>query len=259
MVALLADSQDCEVAAFFALVLLFEVSERFWPARSIDRRAHLRADLLSFALAILMNRVATHGITYALGPAEARIGPHDLSGTFAALQQLPSVVRIGLAVVVVDFCLYWIHRAQHTWELAWRTHAWHHTIEQLYWFSGFRTSFFHSLLYNLPQAAVPMLLFRLSPLETGAGYAIALFVQFWEHTNLRFTLGPLRKWIVTPPYHRIHHAAFAHRGKNLAPMFPVWDRMFGTYVDPCAVPTSFELGLGEPIEVRRAPRMVLGV
>lgn len=255
MTALFADAQDCEIAAFLALVLVFETFERFWPARSIDRRAHLRADLLSFALAILMNRVATRGITFALGPAEA----HIPNGPIAAIQELPGYVRIALAIIVVDFILYWIHRAQHRWEPLWRTHAWHHTIENLYWFSGFRTSFFHSLLYNLPQAGIPMLLFRLSPLETGAAYAIGLFVQFWEHTNLRFTLGPLRRWIMTPPYHRIHHAAFAHRGKNLAPIFPVWDRMFGTYVDPCEVPTSFELGLGEPVEVRRAPRMVVGV
>jgi sterol desaturase/sphingolipid hydroxylase (fatty acid hydroxylase superfamily) len=161
-------------------------------------------------------------------------------------------------MVVVDFILYWIHRAQHRYELMWRTHAWHHTIEQLYWFSDSGRA---SSIAALQPAAGrgPMLLFRLSPLETGAAYAIGLFVQFWEHTNLRFTLGPLRRWIMTPPYHRIHHAAFAHRGKNLAPIFPVWDRMFGTYVDPCEVPTSFELGLGEPVEVRRAPRMVVGV
>ena len=259
MEALFSEPQDFEVAAFLALVLLFEASERFWPARSIDRRTHLRADLLSFALAIAMNRIATHGITYALGPAEGGIAHLDPSGLLTAIQALPSVVRLALALVVVDFILYWIHRAQHTYEAMWRTHAWHHTIEHLYWFSGFRTSFAHSLLYNLPQAAVPMLLFRLSPLETGAAYAIGLFVQFWEHTNLRITLGPLRKWIVTPPYHRIHHAAFAHRGKNLAPIFPMWDRMFGTYVDPSAVPTSFELGLGEPVEVKRASRMVVGV
>jgi sterol desaturase/sphingolipid hydroxylase (fatty acid hydroxylase superfamily) len=252
--ALFADPQDLEGVAFLLLVLLFETSERFWPARSIDRRTHLRADLFSFVLAVGMNRIATHGITYLLGPAEAH-----MEGPIAAVQALPGWARILLAMVVVDFILYWMHRAQHRYELTWRTHAWHHTIENLYWFSGFRTSFFHSLLYNLPQAAIPMLVFKLSPLQTGAAYACGLFIQFWEHTNLRVTLGPLRRWVVTPPYHRIHHAATAFRGKNLAPIFPMWDRMFGTYVDPCEAPAHFELGLGEPIEVRRAPRMVVGV
>jgi sterol desaturase/sphingolipid hydroxylase (fatty acid hydroxylase superfamily) len=255
MLSVIADPQDCEIAAFLGLVLLFEASERFWPARAIDRRAHLRTDLLSFGLAVAMNRMATRSVNSVLGPAEARIA----TGPLAAIQELPGFVRIALALVVVDFVLYWIHRAQHRYETLWRTHAWHHTVEQLYWFSGFRTSFLHSLLYNIPQTAVPMLLFRLSPMQTGAAYAIGLFVQFWEHTNLRVTLGPLRQWIVTPPYHRIHHAAVEFRGMNLAPIFPMWDRMFGTYVDPEAAPLSFALGLGEPIEPRRAPRMVLGV
>jgi sterol desaturase/sphingolipid hydroxylase (fatty acid hydroxylase superfamily) len=255
MAPVLADPQDCEVAAFLALVLLFETSERFWPARRVDRRAHLRTDVLSFALAVAMNRIATRAVTGTLGTA----GPELASGPLSALQALPGAARIALALVVVDFLLYWIHRSQHRFEILWRTHAWHHTVEQLYWFSGFRTSFLHSLLYNIPQAAVPMLVFRLSPLQTGAAYAIGLFVQFWEHTNLRVTLGPLRRWFVTPPYHRIHHSAIEPRGMNLAPIFPVWDRMFGTYVDPLSVSTSFPLGLGERVENRRAPRMLLGV
>ena len=251
----LADPQDCELLVFLLLVLLFELSERRWPARAIDRRVHLRADVLSFALAIAMNRLATQGVTAFLGPAGARVPV----GPISALQQLPGAVRILLALVVVDFILYWIHRAQHRFEWMWRTHAWHHTIENLYWFSGFRTSFLHSLLYNIPQAAVPMLVFNLSPLQTGAAYAIGIFVQFWEHTNLRVTLGPLRRFVVTPPYHRVHHAATGHRGMNLAPIFPVWDRMFGTYIDPLEVPQTFPLGLGEPLEPRRAPRMLVGV
>lgn len=249
------DPQDIEIAAFVALVLLFEVSERVWPARAVDRRAHLRTDLLSFVLAIAMNRVATSAVTASVGSVEERTG----SGMFAELQALPGIVRIAMAVVLVDFCLYWIHRAQHRYELLWRTHAWHHTIENLYWFSGFRTSFLHSLLYNVPQAALPMLVFRLTPLQTGAAYAFGLFVQFWEHTNLRVTLGPLRRWFMTPGYHRIHHSATEHRGKNLAPIFPVWDRMFGTYVDPQSVSTAFPVGLGEPLRKEQAPRMLLGV
>jgi len=255
MLDLLADPQDCEIAAFLALALLFECSERVWPARAIDRRAHLRTDLLSFALAIVMNRIATQAVSGTLG----REAVLEAVAPLSAVRELPGAVRILLAIVVADFILYWIHRAQHRFDTLWRTHAWHHTIEQMYWFSGFRTSFLHSLLYNLPQTAVPMLLFQLSPLQTGVAYAIGLFVQFWEHTNLRVALGPLRKWVVTPAYHRIHHAATLHRGKNLAPMLSVWDRLFGTYVDPLTVPTSFPLGLGQPITREAAPRMLLGV
>jgi len=35
---------------------------------------------------------------------------------------------------------------------------------------------------------------------------------------------------------RIHHSATVHRGKKTwGPTFSLWDRMFGTYVDPASV------------------------
>jgi len=141
----------------------------------------------------------------------------------------------------------------------WRTHAWHHSITEMYWFAGFRTSFFHSLLNNIPQVLIPITLFQLSPAEAGIGYSIGAFVQFVEHTNCRLSFGPLNWLLVTPDYHRIHHAATLHRGKNLAGAFRLWDLLFGTYVDPTTVPSDFELGLGEDIDVRRIPRLMAGV
>ena len=130
----------------------------------------------------------------------------------------------------------------------WRTHAWHHSVEQMYWFAGFRTSFFHSFIYNIPQVVVPVTLLKLTPAEAGIGYSIGLLIQFWEHTNLKVNIGPLAWLIVTPDYHRIHHSATTHRGMNLAPTFRLWDRMFGTYVDPATMPAEFPLGLGEHVD-----------
>jgi sterol desaturase/sphingolipid hydroxylase (fatty acid hydroxylase superfamily) len=46
---------------------------------------------------------------------------------------------------------------------------------------------------------------------------------------------------------------------NLGTTFTIWDRMFGTYVDPTTVPEDVPLGLGEPIDKRKIPRMLIGV
>ena len=46
---------------------------------------------------------------------------------------------------------------------------------------------------------------------------------------------------------------------NLGTTFSLWDRLFGTYVDPDKMPENFPLGLGEPIEKKHLPRMLLGV
>src|SRR5712672_2871245 len=248
-------SDNIQTAAFFALVLVFEVLERVRPAREVDRWKDLKIDVFSFALAIAMNRVSNYTVT---GVANAW-APAWMLGGWHALQGLPSAARIVLAIFMVDFIIYWIHRAQHAFELLWRTHAWHHSIEQLYWFSGFRTSFLHSFIYNIPQVVIPVTLFKLSPAEAGIGYSLGLLIQFWEHTNLKVNVGPLAWLIISPAYHRIHHSATVHRGRNLGTTFSIWDRMFGTYVNPKEVEDTFPLGLGERVEKKKVPRMLLGV
>ncbi len=247
-------SENIQTAAFFALVLVFELLERFRPAREVDRWKDLKLDVFSFALAIAMNRVSHYSV---VGFVNA-CAPAWMLGGWQALQGLPGVARIVLAIFLVDFMIYWIHRAQHRFELLWRTHAWHHSIEHLYWFSGFRTSFLHSFIYNIPQAAVPMLVFNLSPLEAGIGYSIGLLIQFWEHTNLDVNVGVLRHLIITPDYHRVHHST-EHSRTNFGTTFSLWDRMFGTYFDPGKVPRDAPLGLGEEIDKKKMARMLVGV
>jgi len=246
---------DYEIAAFFGLVLVFEVCERIWPARPVDRFHDLKLDLLSFAFALAVNRVSTYVIRSSIGD----VTPAGLAPLVHYLQNLPSVCKIVIALFMVDFIIYWIHRGQHHYDVLWRTHAWHHSIEQMYWFAGFRTSFLHSFIYNIPQVVIPVTLFKLSPAEAGIGYSLGLLIQFWEHTNLKVNIGPLAWLIISPAYHRIHHSATVHRGKNLGTTFSIWDRMFGTYVDPKEVEDSFPLGLGEKVEGKKVPRMLLGV
>ena len=159
------EGKDLQILAFFVLVAVFEILERVRPAREIDRWKDLKINVFSFALAVTMNRFSHHTVA---GFVESH-APEFVSDTLATLQSMPSVLKILIALFVVDFMIYWLHRAQHRFDILWRTHAWHHSVEQLYWFSGFRTSFLHSFLYNIPQAAVPILVFNLSPLEAGVG------------------------------------------------------------------------------------------
>jgi sterol desaturase/sphingolipid hydroxylase (fatty acid hydroxylase superfamily) len=247
--------EDYQIIAFFLLVAVAEMFERLRPARKIDRWADIKIDLLSFSLAVLMNRVCTHAI---LSAANSVFPPGVMRGLHAT-QALPGIVKMALAIVLADFTIYWIHRAQHRTDVLWRTHAWHHSAEYLYWFSGFRTSFLHSLIYNIPQATIPMLIFHLSPIQTGLCYSVGMLIQFWEHTNVRVNIGPLQWLFISPEYHRVHHSVGQECRMNLGTTFSLWDRMFGTYVDPAKMPENFQLGLGEPVDKKKIPRMLLGI
>jgi len=52
----MATAHEYQTAAFFGLVILFEILERVRPAREIDRWKDLKIDVLSFALALGLNR-----------------------------------------------------------------------------------------------------------------------------------------------------------------------------------------------------------
>lgn len=246
---------DSSITVFIGLALVFETLERIRPAREVDRWKDLKIDVSSFALAVTVNRACDWMITSWI----ADHMPQSIVASMADVRALPSLVKIVLALVCADFTIYWIHRAQHRFDSLWRTHAWHHSIEEMYWFAGFRTSFVHSFLYNIPQATIPMLFFGLGTVETSVAFALGMIVQFWEHTNLRVDIGPLAYVFITPQYHRVHHSASDLCRTNYGTTFSVWDRAFGTYVDPRTVPNTVSLGLGERVERKRMPRMIVGV
>ena len=59
------------------------------------------------------------------------------------------------------------------------------------------------------------------------------------HANLNWTFGPLKSVLVSPVFHRWHHADSVC-DKNFASTFSLWDRMFGTWYMPAgALPGGY--------------------
>src|SRR4051812_9898635 len=150
---------DYEIAAFFGCVALFEICERIWPARDVDRWRDLKLDVLSFAFALVVNRVCNHLFRNWVGD----LTPASLAPLVHYLQNLPSVIKIILALFMVDFVIYWIHRGQHRFNLLGRTHSWHHPIEHMYWSPAFPPPFFHSFIHPTPQVFTPKTLLKPTP------------------------------------------------------------------------------------------------
>lgn len=140
-----------------------------------------------------------------------------------------SKVVFVLAFVGVDFCYYWFHRTSHRMMLAWATHAPHHSSEDYNLAVALRQGPVQPLasrFFYLPLAllGVPYEMFALM-------VSINTLYQFWIHTELIGTLGPL-EWIFnTPSHHRVHHGCNGrYLDKNHAGIFIVWDRLFGSFV-----------------------------
>ena len=234
------------------IAVAFAGLELVIPHHPVNRRRELTKDLVGALAGVVFVTVCYSAIQWTVRLASRG----ELGGAVFELGALPSAVRVLMVVLVVDFCIYWLHRLMHHSACFWRMHRWHHSIEEMYWFAGFRASLPHILLYGVPQVIVPSLIFDLSAFELAAAAAIGNFVQVWTHANVKARIGPLQWLIVTPDYHRVHHRASERRAVNLGNVLTVWDRLFGTHEAPDSR-RSDRCGLVEP----RPPvwRMLLGI
>jgi len=135
-----------------------------------------------------------------------------------------------LALVLYDFCYYWVHRAGHEVNLFWASHVIHHSSEDFNLATALRqsaTGFYFKWAFYLPLAVlgIPTQVFVVVAL-------IDLLYQYWVHTQLVGRLGILERFLVTPSNHRVHHGQNDYCiDKNYGGIFSIWDRLFGTYAD----------------------------
>lgn len=233
----------------FALrAVIFTTLEKLRPARPHLCWPTLRNDLVSVA--------ANFWIIFPLAVYLTRYVPGYRQYPFS-LAALPVSVRVALYLVIADFGYYWVHRLMHT-PYAWRVHMWHHSPRNLYWLAGMRASLPQQYLVNIPYVLVSPLI---GPAEWWVYVAIATHVGFkndWQHMNVAWRSNWLEWVFVTPRYHQIHHSANPkHYVANFGDLLTIWDRLFGTYVDPDTV-RGAELSFGIDSEEPTA-RLVLGV
>ncbi len=230
----MVQEQGYQAITLVVAVCFFEFLERRRPGFQVNRKRELSLNVLAILIVIGAGELCKAAILAGCGAA-------DLEGfTRTSLRALPGWARIFLAIVMTDLSLYWVHRCMHT-PLLWRMHTFHHTIPEIWWLSGARTSVTHLFLFAVPQILIGYYLLSLSPIEAGIAYSIAAVVNLWIHTNLWVNLGRLEWLIITPNFHRIHHGATGLGGRNLGFVFTIWDRLFRTYVDPAQLGKEFNV------------------
>ncbi len=147
------------------------------------------------------------------------------------------------AVVGVDFGYYWFHRLAHEKNLLWATHVVHHQSEDYNFTVALRQGAIEPLATWIFYQ--PLALLGIPPLTFLTVSALHTVFQFFVHTRLVRSLGPLELFMNTPSHHRVHHGADArYVDRNYSGMFIVWDRLFGTFQAEEAEPTY---GLVKPL------------
>jgi sterol desaturase/sphingolipid hydroxylase (fatty acid hydroxylase superfamily) len=143
-----------------------------------------------------------------------------------------------VAFIAVDFAYYCWHRASHRVRLFWASHSVHHSSATLTLATAERLSWTGPLLSGLVFFLAPLVFLGIAPEAVAILLTLNLFYQFFLHTELVRSMGPLDLVLNTPSHHRVHHASNPeYLDKNFGGVLIIFDRLFGTFAEeraPCA-------------------------
>jgi len=143
---------------------------------------------------------------------------------------VPAARVLIFTLVAFDFTNYWNHRVMHS-RLLWGVHAIHHSDTEINWTTSYRIHVLEWVVMSLGFLII-MGWVSLPAWALGTAGFIHGAYNKYVHCQLGWTHGPLAKWVISPNYHRWHHADDqAAYDKNFGDIFAVWDRMFGTFYD----------------------------
>jgi sterol desaturase/sphingolipid hydroxylase (fatty acid hydroxylase superfamily) len=157
-----------------------------------------------------------------LAGVKARLG---ISTQWA--MHLPFVVQVALAVFVIEFGQYWMHRVMHNWTPFWLTHAPHHHITQLNAMKGAVGNPIELFLISLSVLA----LFDLPDTAKFAAFNVMGVISTFAHANVRAD-PPIwySYFFTTIRNHSLHHSVpYEDTRHNYGNSLILLDRIFGTY------------------------------
>lgn len=214
-------------------LVLFLLLETFVPLAAVPaapgRVRHLARNLMLWLIAMLLINVAV-GTAAMLGFAWLE---HHRIGLFPLLG-VPLIAQAVLGFLIVDASDYVFHRLSHQVRWLWLLHSVHHSDPHVDVSTNLRGHPLH-LVAVLSWKLLVIATFGIPFWILLARELIAIPVAQLHHANI--ALSPrwerwLRKVIVTPHMHKIHHSPRRlETDANFGAIFAFWDRWFGTYAE----------------------------
>lgn len=133
-----------------------------------------------------------------------------------------------LAFFADEISYYTFHRTSHECRLFWASHVVHHSSQRYNLGTALRQTWTGAFMSFIFWAWMPLAGFPPAMILTMQ--SISLLYQFWIHTELVRSMGPLEKVLNTPAHHRVHHASNPkYIDRNHGGTLIIWDRIFGTF------------------------------
>jgi sterol desaturase/sphingolipid hydroxylase (fatty acid hydroxylase superfamily) len=231
-----------------ALVVATGICERIWPAerRPVLARGHVQDACFLALHAIVVIPLMT---LLSVGAATL-ISSHAPWIELRATEHWPGWLLVPLTVVAMDGANWLAHYADHRLDPLWRFHALHHSQEELSVLTSFRA---HPLMHTTGFLLATVPVVALMPARPIAPVLITIYVCIGtlQHANLRWTFGPAGRVLVSPAYHRLHHAPDT-QDVNLGVVLTIWDILAGLARFPARADAVGRTGLdGRPVPVEQ--------
>ena len=127
-----------------------------------------------------------------------------------------------------EFSYYSFHRISHECRFFWASHVVHHSSQRYNLSTALRQTWTGTFTSFVFWIWLPIVGF--APVMIMTMKAISLLYQFWIHTELVRSMGPLEKVLNTPSHHRVHHGSNPrYIDRNHGGTLILWDKLFGTF------------------------------
>jgi sterol desaturase/sphingolipid hydroxylase (fatty acid hydroxylase superfamily) len=233
------------VASFSAVLLFMLFVQTLWPRRGDGRPARRQA--VNFALAVLNTLILR--LAFPILAVGLAVIVHDRQGGLFGWLAWPAWLAIPIAMLMLEFVIYWQHRLMHAIPLLWRLHRIHHIDTGFDVTTGFR---FHPFEIALSMAIKLGVIWLLGPHPVAVlVFEVLLAIgALWTHTDIALPkpLDRTLRWLfVTPSMHRIHHSSWRpETDSNYGFHLSIWDRLFGSYTaSPRSDDRTMTIGLSE--------------
>jgi sterol desaturase/sphingolipid hydroxylase (fatty acid hydroxylase superfamily) len=230
-----------------ALVVATGICERIWPA---ERRPVLARGHVQDACFVALHAIVVIPLMTLLSVGAAALIGHARWIELRPTEHWPGWLLIPVTLVAMDGANWLAHYADHRLGPLWRFHALHHSQEELSVLTSFRA---HPLMHTTGFLLATVPVVALMPTRPIAPVLITTYVCIGtlQHANLRWTLGPAGRVIVSPAYHRLHHAPDV-QDVNLGVVLTVWDILAGCAMFPARGDSTGRTGLdGRPVPVEQ--------
>ncbi len=163
-------------------------------------------------------------------PLFAFLAPRLHFARAGLLLRLPPIAGFLICWLIFDFLNYWMHRLQHAVGPLWAFHSVHHTQTRLTFLTANRIHVLEQLYVGMLMI-IPAFLLGMPQPRWLPILMVQVFSETMQHSRLTWTFGPVRRLLVSPAFHSMHHSVDPRQyNGNYGRVFSLWDALFGTYV-----------------------------